>query len=112
MVQFLVMEDNIVKSSDINKKDPDDDKPAKKQATPKTKKVANDRTNEELAIAPDGFKFIYYQSGSGYVTTSGYRFDSDKRINLIPVEEADHLLKFDNFRLPDVLELIEYAKEI
>ena len=112
MIQFLVMEDNIIKSSDLNKQASDGTKPPKKQSTPKVKKEPTEVTNETYAVAPEGYKFIYYQSGSGYVGKNGMRFDEQNRLQLLPNEEADHLLQFPNFRLPDVLELIEYAKEI
>lgn len=106
------MEDNIVKSSDVNPKEEKTDQPVKKSPA-KPKKVVSERNpNEEVASAPDGHKFVYYASGAGYVTSSGFRFSEDKRIHLLKNEEADHLLQFPNFRLPDQLELIEYSKEI
>lgn len=88
-------------------------KPAKKTATkaePKIKKVVNDR-DKVIATAPDGYKFVYFSSGVAYVTADGFRFTKDNPIYLLPVEEADRLLKLDNFRLPDQLELEDYAKE-
>lgn len=106
------MEDNIVTSSDVNPKQEKTDQPSKKAAA-KPKKVQSERNpNESIASAPDGHKFIYYTSGAGYVTSSGFKFSEENRIHLLKDEEADHLLQFPNFRLPDQIELIEYSKEI
>lgn len=106
------MEDNIVTSSDTNPKQEKAEQPAKKAAQ-KPKKAQSERNpNEQIATAPEGHKFVYYASGAGYVTQSGFKFSEDQRIHLLKNEEADHLLQFSNFRLPDQIELIEYSKEI
>lgn len=113
MVQFVVMEDNIVRSEDVAPK------PAKKATkkaaspSPKPTKAPSERNNlETVAKAPDGYKFVLFDSGYSYITPSGYRFTQDNRIHLLPDDEADHLLTFDNFRLPDQNELLEYAETI
>jgi hypothetical protein len=66
---------------------------------------------KNIAKAGGGRKFVYFASGSAYVTKSGFRFSADKRIYEIDEKEADHLLSLENFRLPDQLELEEYYKE-
>ena len=110
------MTDNVIKSTDTNFKSTDK-KPvakkaaaSKKAAAPKVIKEKNDR-DFDVAVAQPGYKFIYFASGASYVTASGYRFSKEQRIHQLIIEEADHLLKFDNFRLPDQLELEELAKE-
>jgi tRNA splicing endonuclease len=109
------MSDNIVKSDDVvskktsstnkktNVKDEIDivTENSKKSPVPK-KKVAN---------ASPGKKFVYFSSGSAYVTKSGFRFTTENRIYELDSEEADYLLSLDNFRLPDQLELEDYYKE-
>jgi hypothetical protein len=66
---------------------------------------------KNVAKASGGKKFVFFASGSAYVTKSGFRFSSEKRIYELDLEEADHLLSLDNFRLPDQLELEDYYKE-
>lgn len=106
------MEDNIVRSSDVAPQKPAKTA-AKKVAEPKPKKVASERNeNEFVATAPEGYKFVFFDSGTSYITPSGFKFTTEKRINLVPEDEANHLLSFDNFRLPDQIELSEYAKNI
>ena len=83
---------------------------AKSEVKPKVSKKKNER-DFDIAVAQPGYKFIYFSSGSGYVTPSGYQFSQEQRIHQIPTEEADHLLTLDNFRLPDQLELEELAEE-
>ena len=110
------MTDNVIKSTDTNA-ETTDEKPvakkaaaSKKAAAPKITKEKNDR-DFDIAVAQPGYKFIYFSSGYGYATPSGYQFSQEQRIHQIPIEEADHLLTLDNFRLPDQLELEELAKE-
>lgn len=102
------MSDNIVTSASLNA---DSTKKQKKTSAPKVKR---EKLNEvtSVAVAPDGYKFIFFDSGSSYTTPSGKRFTKDKRINLLPIHEADHLLTFPNFRIPDQLELAEYSEEV
>lgn len=66
---------------------------------------------KNIAKSNAGKKFVYFSSGSGYVTKSGFKFSSEKRIYELEEDEADHLLSLSNFRLPDQLELEEYYKE-
>ena len=120
------MEDNIVKSTDVNKKaeKPKEPKVAKEEvitaeeaapqkAAPKAKKIADERNvNESVATAPDGYKFVFFDSGASYTSTSGVRFTRENCIQMLPVQEADHLLAFDNFRIPTQLELQDYAARI
>ncbi len=102
------MSENVVTS---DKSAPKKATPAKKKAEPKPNKELNGR-DKPVASAPTGYKFVYFSSGSAYVTTDGRRFTKDHRINLVTEQEAELLLKLPNFRLPDQLELEEYAKEI
>lgn len=104
------MSDNIVKSTDTNVKSTEKKTVAKKSATPKIAKEKNDK-DLDVVVEQDGFKFIYFDSGSSYVTSNGYRFSKEQRIHQIPIGEADYLLTLDNFRLPDQLEFEEFAKE-
>lgn len=107
------MEDNIVKSTDVNPTDSQPKKVAAKKAAPKATKVSSERNaNEVLAKAPDGYKFILFDSGTSYITASGYKFSTEERIHLLPEDEADWLLRLENFRIPDQLELEEYAKKV
>lgn len=66
---------------------------------------------KKVAQSNCGKKFVYFESGSGYVTKSGFKFSSEKRIYELEEDEANHLLSLSNFRLPDQLELEEYYKE-
>lgn len=102
------MSDNVVKSEQAS---PKKSTAVKKKVDPKPEKIMNER-DKQIAKAPDGYKFIFFESGSAYVTVDGRRFTKEKRILLLSNEEADNLLKLSNFRLPNQLELEEYAKEI
>lgn len=98
------MTDNIIVTSDVA--------PAKKTSKKQSvKKVQEDARAEFSVHSSSEKKLIYYSSGSGYVTKTGLRFSPQNRIYEIDSEEADVLLKLDNFRLPDQLELEEYYKE-
>ena len=50
-------------------------------------------TNDETVL-------ILFESGAGYATGSGFHFSQQNKMAEVPVEEAKHLLSFDNFRLP------------
>ena len=102
------MSDNIVTSASLNA---DSTKKQKKTSAPKIKRESVNEVTT-VAVAPEGYKFVFFDSGSSYTTPSGKRFTSDKRIQLLPVDEADHLLTFSNFRIPDQLELAEYKDEV
>lgn len=127
------MSDNVIRSTDL----PESSKPVKATAKKTTakkdvaKKIASEQiiennvvTNVEdsvveksplpdksVAKASNGKKFVFFSSGSAYSTKEGIRFTRDKRIYEIDEKEADHLLSFDNFRLPTQLELEEYYRE-
>lgn len=66
---------------------------------------------KKVAKPSGGKKFVFFSSGAGYVTKSGFKFSPENRIYELDSEEADHLLSLSNFRLPDQLELEEYYKE-
>jgi hypothetical protein len=102
MVNFRDMSDNIVVTSDAA--------PPKKRAKASAKSDTSKPENLVEKI-DNGKKIIFYSSGSGYVTKSGFKFTPQNRIYEIDAEEADRLLNLDNFRLPDQLELEEYYKE-
>ena len=127
------MSDNVIRSTDL----PESSKPVKAAAKKTTakkdvaKKIASEQiiennvvTNVEASVveksplpdksvakASNGKKFVFFSSGSAYSTKEGIRFTRDKRIYEIDEKEADHLLSFDNFRLPTQLELEEYYRE-
>jgi hypothetical protein len=127
------MSENVIKSSDL----PEASKPApakkaagskktaaKKQAAPKVEPVVEEVVENEpvkaeksplpeknVAQAASGRKFVFFSTGSAYVTKSGIKFTADKRIYEVDTEEADFLLSLENFRLPTQLELEEYYKE-
>jgi hypothetical protein len=113
------MSENVIKSEDVA---PKKQTKTAKSAT-ETEKINEDSkeevekkpkkssSNKKVAQASPGKKFVYFSSGSGYVTRSGFRFSAEKRIYELDIEEADHLLSLDNFRLPDQLELEDYYKE-
>lgn len=113
------MSDNIVKSTDVapKKQEKLDDsatdkeknnQEAKEETAVKAKKTS---TKKKTVDANPGKKFVFFSSGSSYITKDGFRFSRDKRIYELDVEEADFLLSLDNFRLPDQLELEDYYKE-
>lgn len=94
------MDENIIVTSGV----------AQKRKTLKEKST----TSQDSAVAVESLddkKLIFYSSGSGYVTKKGYKFSPSQRIYELDIEEADLLLKLDNFRRPDQLELEEYYKE-
>lgn len=112
------MSENVVKSEDVAPKKVEKttktatekekvNKDSKTETTEKPKKA----TTKKVAKASSGKKFVYFESGSAYVTKSGFRFTKQNRIYELDIEEADHLLSLDNFRLPDQLELEDYYKE-
>lgn len=117
--KIFFMTDNIVKSQDAAPK-----KTASKSKNEETK--YEDNISEEIvaekpkktpvpkkkvSVASDGKKFVYFESGTAYVTKSGFRFTTDNRIYELNNDEADHLLSLENFRLPTQLELEDHYKE-
>lgn len=114
------MSDNVVKSSDLPepteapaKKAAAKKAPAKKttakKAAPKAEK--SPVPEKKIAQPSSGKKYIFFQSGSAYLTKGGIRFTRENRIYEIEEQEADHLLTLDNFRLPTQLELEDHYKE-
>lgn len=107
-----IMTNNIVKSSDVNQVN-ETKKVQTKKIEPKIKKVHDERNpNELVAQAPDGFKFILFESGASYTSINGFKFTKDQKIHLLKNDEADELLKLTNFRIPDQIELQEYANRM
>ena len=119
------MSDNVIKSEDLPKATK---KPAAKKAAAKKVEVEESLDQEssvEEHVEPkksplpkknipspgEGKAFIYFDSGSAYSTKSGLRFSRDRRIYEISIEDAEHLLSFDNFRIPSQTELEEYYLE-
>lgn len=100
---------NIVTTSSLNlakeaQAEQADDKPAKKAPVKKT-------TKAKSAAAPagvkDGYKIVYFESGSSY-TSNGIRFTKDNRIQEVPEADAEILLEQENFRLPTQVEVDDY----
>lgn len=79
---------NVIKSSDVNsgKYNSKESKPKKKDIIP------NNIENNKIIIV--------FESGSGYVTKSNFKFTQKNKIAKLDYEEAMLLLKLDNFRLP------------
>ena len=118
------MDNNVVTTGDAAPKKPEK-APAKKEAKPFKPDVIDLKDQPDLdkpkkspvpekkvAKPSDGKRFVYYSSGNGYSTKSGLRFTPDQRIYEVTQEDAELLLKLDNFRLPDQLELEDYYKGI
>jgi len=87
----MTNKENVVKSEDVFS--------IKKQPVKKTVKKEN---VEEKTIKPDinNNVLIYFQSGAGYVTQSGLKFSKENRMAEVSAEEANLLLRLQNFRLP------------
>lgn len=81
---------NVVKSSDVNsgKYTPKEPKPKKPV------EISDNKTN-------NGKMIIVFESGSGYVTKSNFKFTQRNKIAELDYEEAKLLLQLDNFRLPN-----------
>lgn len=82
---------NTVTSSDINAEPAKTKKPSKK---------------EKVDDVVDGEKvLIYFESGAGYITRTGFKFTKEKnRMAEVDSEEARSLLNLVNFRLPSAEE--------
>ncbi len=98
------MTENIVTSDSINPK-------AKKASAPKSAAKAKKEAVVADTIPAEGSKYIYFSCGAAYVTADGYIFSREEPIHLIPADEADRLLKLENFRLPDQIEIEEYLNK-
>lgn len=76
---------------------------------PKKKTVKkNIETNEEVKIVVEKNKkenkkniLIFFESGASYTTSSGITFSQQNKMEEISIEEAEFLLRLDNFRLPN-----------
>lgn len=79
------MPTNVVTSEDVA---------AKKKTTQKKETI-----KKEVNITTDTV-IVYYESGNGYVTTSGYKFTRQNPMREVTREEANILLRLSNFRLP------------
>ena len=87
----MTNEENIVKSENVA--------PLKKQPVKKNVKKENVE-QEAIKSNSDTNILVYFESGAGYVTKSGLKFSKENRMAEIPAEEANLLLRLQNFRLP------------
>lgn len=88
---------NVVKSSDVT-----GNKYKQKETTSKKPaKIPDNKTNNGKII-------IVFESGSGYVTKSNFKFTQKNKIAELDFEEAKMLLQLDNFRLPSEEEKEEF----
>jgi len=81
--------ENTIKSADVSapKKTP-------------VKKVVKEKESIDVSQSdPLGNIVIYLQSGSGYITTNGLKFDNEHKMHELPYLEANLLLRLENFRL-------------
>ena len=69
-----------------------------KKAVAKKAAVKKEITQEN--ISEEGKVLIVFESGTGYITGSGFHFSQRNKMGLLPAEEANLLLALDNFRLP------------
>ena len=69
-----------------------------KKAVAKKAAVKKEITQEN--ISKEGNVLVVFESGTAYVTASGFHFSQRNKIGLLPSEEANLLLALDNFRLP------------
>lgn len=98
------MSDDIIKSTDVNPKEPVKKTTAKKNAVKKTEpKIKADKD----VVVNSGYKIIVFESGASYVSGE-VRFTRQDNIKELPEEEANRLLEFDNFRLPEQWEIEAY----
>ena len=103
------MSDNVIKSTDINKKSEDVEKaPAKKAPA---KKAAAKKTTAK-AESNNGKQIVVFESGASY-SSHGLRFTKEDRIQEVDSDVAEILLSLDNFRLPnqDEIDLFLSSKE-
>lgn len=82
----MTNEKNVVTSQDVA--------PVKK---PAAKKIVKEEIVKETPSV-DNKILIYFESGMGYVTSSGYKFTRDNPMAEVSAEEGNLLLRLDNFR--------------
>ncbi len=64
------------------------------------KKAAAKKEIAQENISKEGNVLVVFESGTAYVTVSGFRFSQRNKMGLLSAEEANLLLTLDNFRLP------------
>ena len=64
------------------------------------KKWAKDNNIQTIKPDINNNVLIYFQSGAGYVTQSGLKFSKENKMAEVSAEEANLLLRLQNFRLP------------
>lgn len=96
------MTENVVKSTDLDKKDA-----VKKTTTKKTPAKKAAQPKEKAVLISSDTKVIVFESGYSY-TSGDFFFTRENPIQEVPVDVADRLLELDNFRLPDQIELEDY----
>lgn len=101
---LLVMSDNTIKSTDVNPDNNEKKAPTKKAAAKKASPKVKENTE---TVVNSGYKVIIFESGASYVSGDTV-FTREDNIKELPEQEANRLLEFDNFRLPNTLELEEY----
>lgn len=100
----MVNRDNVVTSESLL---PQKKVAAKKPAAPK-KKIVDEVIDEDSAVVESvNFKnneqrvLLYFESGAGYVTSSGFKFTRIQPMGEVSSNEANSLLRLPNFRLPN-----------
>jgi hypothetical protein len=99
----MVNRDNVVTSESVL---PQKKVAAKKQAAPK-KKIVDEVIDEDSVVESVNFKnneqraLLYFESGAGYVTSSGFKFTRAQPMGEVSSDEANSLLRLPNFRLPN-----------
>lgn len=88
------IKNNIITSDDVT------GSKVKKSQPKKTIPMPERENNKKIVII--------FESGSAYVTKSDFKFTQENKIAEIDYDEAQHLLQFDNFRLPTQEELENY----
>ena len=100
----MVNRDNVVTSESLL---PQKKVAAKKPAAPK-KKIVDEVIDEDSAVVEsviftnnEQSVLLYFESGAGYVTSSGFKFTRIQPMGEVSSNEANSLLRLPNFRLPN-----------
>ena len=99
----MVNRDNVVTSESVL---PQKKVAAKKPAAPK-KKIVDEVIDEDSVVESVNFTnneqrvLLYFESGAGYVTSSGFKFTRIQPMGEVSSNEANSLLRLPNFRLPN-----------